>query len=1081
MKLKFNGFLALLLVLITQITFAQDITVNGVVQDQSGLPIPGVNVLVKGTTNGIQTDFDGKFQIKAAQGQVLVFSFLGMKTVEMPASVNMTVKMTDDSVQLEGVVVTALGITRDKKSLGYGTQKVDGDEVNRTPNTNFVNQLSGKVSGVQIKTNGNLGGSTNVIIRGYKSINGNNQALFVVDGVPLDNSNTNGINQQTGRFGYDYGNAAADINPADIESINILKGAAATALYGSRAANGAIMITTKKGKQGQGFGVSFESSVSVGRIDKETFVEYQKAYGQGYFGDLFRTSRDVDGDGVADTAVRTGDDASFGPAFTGNPVFQWDSFIPESPNYQKATPWVAAKNDPSTFFQTAYTNSNTVGFNGGNDNGSFNLSYTNLNSTGLLPNSEQKKNSFIGSASYKLTDKLTASFMANYISTKTLGRNGTGYNGNLVSGFRQWWATNVDIKQLRDIYDATGKNYTWNAALGGTSLAGVGPNLDPAFWNNPYFERYESFQDDSRDRFVGNTAISYKLTKWLDVMGRISADSYSEIQEERLANGSYPGNSFGTQATNEGSGYQKFLRTRTEMNYDLMFNYNFDITDKLNLKGTAGMNIRREEIRSTLASTLGGLYVPKLYSLNNSVNPNTVTPEFDGQREVDGYYISASLGYDDFLFVDGTYRYDLSSTLPADQNDYGYYSVSGSLVFSNLIKADWMNLGKVRFGYAEVGNDATYFQILETYAKPSPFTSPIFSVASTKLNPDLKPERTESLEAGLELQFFNKRAGLDLSVYKTNTRNQIVDLPVSEATGYTRAVRNVGNIENKGIEVTLNLMPVKTENFTWDVTANWTKNENKVLELDEGIDNYQLGSFQGGVSINAQVGEAYGIIQGSDYVYVNGQRMVDPDTGKYVISATNDHNLGSFLPDWNGGLNNRFTYKNVSMSFLIDVQKGGKVFSLDRWYGEGTGIYANTVAAGGQPIRTVISDDGTSGGVILPGVYADGSTNVTRLDQSTGLDGYLGYLGAANSDYVYDASYVKLREVTLGYTFTKKALNNTFQDLYIGLSGTNLWIIDKNLPDADPEAGLSSGNLQGYQSGVMPTARTFALNLKAKF
>lgn len=1079
MKLKFNGLLALFFALITQISFAQEITVNGTVQDQTGLPLPGVNVLVKGTTTGVQTDIDGKFQIKATQGQALVFSFLGMKTVERPASLNMTVTMADDSVQLEGVVVTALGITRDKKSLGYATQKVDGDEVNRVPNTNFINNLSGKVAGVQIKTNSNFGGSTNVVIRGYKSLNNNNQALFVVDGIPLDNSNTNSVaNQNTGRFGYDYGNAAADINPADIESINVLKGAAATALYGSRAANGAIMITTKKGKQGNGLGVTLDTSVSVGNIDKQTFVEYQKAYGQGYFGDLFRTSRDVNGDGLPDAAVRTGDDASFGPAFTGNPVYQWDSFIPEHPNYQKATPWVAAKNDPSKFFQTAYTRSNTVSLNGGNDKGSFNVSFTNLGSTGILPNSEQKKNSFIGNASYNLTDKLKASFMANYINTKTQGRNGTGYGGNLIAGFRQWWGTNVDVLALRDIYNATGKNYTWNATLGG-STATTNPNLRPAYWNNPYFDRYENYQNDTRDRFVGNAAITYEIAKWLDVTGRISVDTYAEVQEERRAQGSYGGDAFGTLNTNESSGYQKFFRNRTESNYDLFFDYHFDLTEKLNLKGIAGINIRREDLTSLRASTLGGLFVDKLYSLNNSVNPNTFTPEFDGSRQVDGYYASASFGYDDFLYLDATYRHDVSSTLPKGGNDYGYYSLSGSFVFSGLADVSWLQLGKVRFGYAQVGNDAPFYSVLETYTSVPKFHEPVYSVPSTKQNPNLKPERTESLEAGLELQMFQKRVGLDVSVYKTETRDQIVDLPISEASGYTRKWTNVGLVENRGIEASLNLVPVKTENFSWDITANWAVNVNEVKELQPGIDNYQLGSFQGGVSVNAQVGQPYGIIQGSDYVYVNGQRMIDPATGKWVISSTNDKNLGSFLPQWTGGLNNRFTYKNVSLSFLVDVQKGGKVFSLDQWYGQGTGLYNNTVAVGGYAVRTPV--DGATGGVILPGVYPDGTPNDIRLDQSTGTDGYLGYLGSANSDYVYDASYVKLREMTLGYTFSKKVLNNSFQDLYIGLSGTNLWIIHKNLPNADPEAGLSSGNLQGFQSGVLPTVRTFALNLKAKF
>jgi TonB-linked SusC/RagA family outer membrane protein len=1076
MKLKLTRFLVLVFALISQLALSQEKNASGVVTDVSGLPLPGVNVVIKGTNKGTQTDFDGKFKIVAGEGDVLVFSYLGMKETERAASANMTIKLNDDSVKLGDVVVTALGVGREKKSLGYGTQKVDGDEVNKLPTTNFINSLSGKVAGLQVKTNNNLGGSTNIVIRGFKSINGNNQALIVIDGIPVDNSNTNSANQQSGRIGYDYGNAASDINPNDVESINVLKGAAATALYGSRAANGAIMITTKKGKAGQtGLGISFDSGVSIGTVDKSTFASYQDQYGQGYFGERYRTNYDINNDGINDTSVRTSDDASYGPAYDPTKlVYQWSSFVPESPNYRKATQWKKADNGPIEFFNNPVSRTNTISINGGSDKGVFSLSYTNLSATGLLPNSKQDKNSFIGNASYKLSDKMTATFLANYIDTRTLGRNGTGYNGNIMSNFRQWWATNVDIKELQDIYFSTKKNYTWNANRPN--------NLAPAYWNNPYFERYESYQNDGRTRFLGNTSLNYKLTKSLDVTARGSVDTYTETQEERLANGSYGGNSFGIAQSNESSGYQKFVRTYAEFNYDLMLNYNKNLTEKINLKAIAGINIRRQKINSILSSTSGGLYVPNLFALANSKNPVESPIETQSNIGVNGYYVSASLGYDNFFFVDATYRRDASSTLPVGSNIYYYPSLSSSLVFSNLLKQDWLDLGKIRVGYAEVGNDAPFARVLDTYSKPSPFGTgnAIYSVNSIKNNPDLKSERTKSWEIGLEMQFLKKRIGFDVSAYKTNTIDQIVDLPISESTGITRAYKNVGNIENKGIEATLNLTPFKTDSFSWDITANWSKNINKVIELTTGIDNYQLGNFQGGVSVNAQVGQPYGIIQGSDYEYLNGNRVVDPVTGKYKITSTNDKNLGSFIPDWNGGLNNRFAYKNLSFSFLIDMQKGGKVFSLDRWYGEGTGLYTNTVGTNdlGNPIRNTLA---TGGGIVLPGVLPDGTQNNVRLDTSTGLDGSLGYLGSANSDYVYDASYVKLREVTLGYTFSKKVLNNAFQELYIGLSGSNLWIIDKKLPDADPEAGLSSGNLQGFQSGPLPTTKTYAFNLKVKF
>ena len=1056
-----------------QLTFAQERSVSGTVSDNAGLPIPGVSVLVKGTKSGTQTDFDGKFVIKADPSQTLIFSYVGMNTQEVVAkSTTINVKMASSAMELESVVVTAMGITREKKSLGYATQKVDGGEVNNVPSTNFVNNMAGKVAGLQVKTSGNIGGSTNVVIRGFKSINGNNQALFVIDGVPVNNSNTNSVRQQTAGNGYDYGNAAADINPADIESINVLKGAAATALYGSRAANGAIMITTKKGKEQKGFGISFDSSVSIGTVDKSTFTDYQTTYGQGYF-PSFRTAFDVNGDGTNDKVVSTNHDGSYGPAYDGSLVYGWDSFVPESPYYKTARKWQAAENGAITFFENPITATNSISLSGGGDKGNYSLSYTNTSAKGLLPNSSQDKNSFLGNASYKLNDKFSSSFFANYINTRTVGRNSTGYSGNIISGFRQWFSSNIDLQEQKDIYFATRKNYTWNP--------NSPTNITPAYWNNPYFERYENYQNDTRNRFLGNASLSYKATKWLDVVGRVSVDTYADIQEERRANGSYGGDAFGIAQSNESSGYQRFNRNYSEFNYDLMLNFNKDITEDLNLKGVAGVNIRRQKSNSILSSTSGGLYVPKLYTLTNSVNTVEKPVETETNQGVNGYYLSASLGYSSYLFLDATIRRDVSSTLPSDNNEYYYPSVSSSFLFSNLLDLDWLTLGKARLGYAEVGNDAPFAKTSDYFVSPSPFGTPLYSVSSTKNNPNLEPERTKSWEAGLEMQFLKRRIGFDLSLYKTNTINQIVDLPISESTGFTRVYTNVGNIENKGIELTLDLVPIQTENLSWDITTNFTKNKNTIKSLIEGIDNYQLGSFQGGVSVNATVGQPYGTIQGTVYeTHANGQRLVDQSTGKYVISSTNDNVLGTFIPDWNAGINNKVSYKNFTFSFLIDIQQGGSVFSLDRWYGEGTGITTNTVFTNdlGNPVRNTIAN---GGGMLLSGVDENGNPNTKRVETSDGTDGVFGYLGSASSDYVYDASFVKLREVTFGYTFPKKMLGETFQELYLGLSGTNLWIIDKNLPDADPEAGLSSGNLQGFQSGVLPTTRNFAFNLKVKF
>ncbi len=469
MKTKFNVILTLLLALVVQISFAQDRTISGAVSDETG-PLPGVTVLKKGTTTGTETNFDGNYTIKASTGDILVFRFIGMSTVEktIGSSNSINVTMSEDANVLDEVVVTALGISRDKKSLGYSTQKVSGEELTTNKSGNFVNALSGKVSGIQIRKNNNMGGSTNVVIRGNASLKGSNQALFVIDGVPINNTSTNSAKQGQAIGGYyDYGNAASDINPEDIESINILKGAAASALYGSRAANGVIMITTKKGKNSKGVGVTINSGATFGKIDKSTFAKYQTQYGAGY-GHFYSGPdnhwyiKDVTGNGVNDQVVLHTEDGSYGAAFDPNLlVYQWDSFDPDSPNYRTATPWVNAANGPISFFETPITLTNSVSLDKSFDEGSFRINYTKFDQTGLMPNSEINKHNFSMSGNFKLSEKLTATGFANYMKTSALGRNSTGYSGNIVSQFKQWWQTNVDLQQQKDIYFATKRNVTW--------------------------------------------------------------------------------------------------------------------------------------------------------------------------------------------------------------------------------------------------------------------------------------------------------------------------------------------------------------------------------------------------------------------------------------------------------------------------------------------------------------------------------------------------------------------------------------------------------------------------------------------
>jgi TonB-linked SusC/RagA family outer membrane protein len=1085
MKTKFNGFLTLILALLVQVAFAQEKTVTGVVSDANG-PLPGVTVLVKGTQTGTQTDFDGNYSIKATVGSTLQFSFVGMTTVEkvVGASNSINVTMTESSQMLDEVVVTALGISRDKKSLGYSTQEVKGEELSAVKSGNFVNALSGKASGVQIRKNNNLGGSTNVVIRGNASLTGSNQALFVVDGVPINNTNTNSQYQAqaSGNY-YDYGNTASDINPDDIESVNVLKGAAASALYGSRAANGVIMITTKKGRKTDGFGVTINSGVTVGSIDKSTFAKYQTQYGAGY-GPYYDGPggnwylEDINGDGTPDQTVVYTEDASYGAPYDPNLlVYQWDSFDPDLPNYQKATPWVNSKNGPITFFETPVTATNSISLDKGFEDGSFRLNYTKFDQTGLMPNSKIIKNNFSMSGTFKVNDKLTATGYANYINTSGKGRNSTGYNDNIVGNFKQWWQTNVDLKELKDAYFSTGRNITWNPA-------DSAPGTPPIFWDNPYWTRYENYETDTRDRFVGNISLKYDLNDWIDVTGRVATDTYNELQEERRANGSVPAN-FGVPDSNGNrgsvdSGYGRKNIQNTETNYDFMINFHKDLNENLNLKGIIGTNIRRSQFQSIYASTAGGLSVPKLYSLQNSTNPLPLPKEIAQKIGVDGIYASASLGYKNTLFVDATIRRDHSSTLPKDNSTFYYPSIAGSFVFNKLVNKDWLSFGKLRLNYAEVGNSAPFDFLYDTYNVNIPPGAPSTSVSNTKKNPNLKPETTKSFEAGLEMKFLKNRVGFDFAFYKNNSVDQIFGVPVSRATGYTQKILNAGEIENKGFEISLNGTPVKTDNFNWNINVNWSKNENKVISLEDGIDNLQLGNFQGGVTINARVGEPYGVIQGTDYTYLNGERVVDPSNGQYIPTSTSDQVIGDTNPDWLMGISNSFSYKNLSFGFLIDIQQGGSIFSLDQYYGLATGLYAETAFTNdlGNPVRNSLAD---GGGFINPGVNPDGSVNTTRIRADR--YGAFGYRrGLPNAAFVYDASYVKLRELTITYNFSKELVKKTFlTNASVSFVGSNLWIIHKNLPHADPESGLSSGNLQGYSTGSLPTTRDFSLNVKLQF
>lgn len=1068
MKFKFfkRESAILFFVLIAQLTFAQDRTVTGTVTDNSGLPLPGVNVLVKGTQAGAQTDFDGKYSVRASTNDVIVFSYVGMATQEVSASTNVvSVILKEDSEKLNEVVITALGVKREKKSLGYATQEVKGEDLTHVNSGNVANNISGKVAGVEIRRNNNIGGSTNVVIRGTTSLTGNNQALWVVDGIPLNNDNTNTASQKSGGNvgGYDYGNAASDINPDDIETINVLKGAAATALYGSRASNGVILVTLKKGSKSKGgLGVSFSSGINIGVVDKNTLPEYQNQYGGGY-GDFYGK---VDlGSGLYPYAAT--DDAAWGPKFDSSLlVYNWNSFYPELPTYGKATPWTAPKNTPNSFYKNSLTYTNNIAISGSNENGDLRFGYTNYNQEqGVLPNSDSRKDNFNLSASYNLSERTKISVSSNYLKANAKGMNETGYGdggNNYLSSVRQWYSSSVDFKDLENAYNLTGQNTTWS--IGGPYDVSV------QFHDNPYFQRYNNYNTLNRDRFFGNVALSTEVASWFDVIGKGAVDYYHQLQEERVA--------VGSKRTGNGKGqYTRYDKTFREVNLDLILNFKADLAQGIGFNGMLGANSRRSISNSIFAATSGGLVVPGIYALNNSIDGINSPSESRVTLGTNSVYANASFNFFDTYFLEGTYRIDQSSTLPADNNTYSYPSITGTYIFSNHLHADWLSFGKLRLNYAETGNDAPFAVTNSTYPKDNNFGPDgiRFSTENSKSNSDLKSELTKGVEAGVELKFFGNRLGLDFSYYRTNTTNQILSIQTPSQTGYTNAWINGGDVQNQGYELSVNAFPVRTDNFTWQTAINWSTNKNEVISLD-GADRISLGSFQG-VGYVAEVGKPVGQLIGSGYTYLDGKKVVAAN-GRYLQTA--GATIGDVNPDWIGGFSNTFTYKNLSFNFLIDVKKGGDVYSLDQNYGHTAGLYQSTVSNNhlGNPQRDPIAN---GGGILLNGVKQDGTKNDVVVSVE-GDDGYYFHNSMPQQEYVYDASYVKLREVGLSYRLPSRFLANTFiNDVVFAINGSNLWIISKNLPYADPEAGSSSGNMQGFQTGVLPTSKEYSFTMKVQF
>jgi TonB-linked SusC/RagA family outer membrane protein len=1096
-KLLLLGLTAVLMLASSEL-WAQERVISGRVTDaDDGSGLPGVNVVLQGTTNGTVTDVNGNYSLSVPSTDgTLVFTFVGMATQEVPINgrTQIDVTLTSDVAQLSEVVVTALGLDREKASLGYATQEITGEQVTNVRDVNFMNSLSGKVAGVSIRRSNDIGGSTNVVVRGYKSLTGNNQALFVVDGIIMSNEITNTPGQQTGRGGYDYGNAAMDINPNDIETINVLKGAAATALYGSRAANGVIVITTKKGAQRKGLGVNASFGTTFGTIDKSTFVNYQKEYGAGY--GKYYSSPDGYYDffdfGAGEVLITpTYEDASYGAPLDGTMAADWRSVFPQLSTYGQLFPQRAAQNDATTFYETSRMLNTNISVDGGTEKANYRLSYTNVDQNGVLPNSNITRNTVSFAGGYDVTERIRVSSVVNFTLTEALGRYGTGYdNRNVNQSFRQWYQVTTDIKDQREAYESTGLNISWNP------YGALDPDRPtrPHYFDNYYFNRYENFNSDERNRIFGNFVLDYKFTDWLTFTGRMSTDRYSEVREERIAVGSV-----------DVPSYFRNNRSFSENNLDLFLRVNQNFGDAFSLGGLLGANYRRTTVDAFAAQTNGGLVVPKVYSLSNSLNIPEAPTEAHTEVGVDGYFAQLNLGFADMLYLDLTGRYDIASTLPEENRSFFYPSASLAFVFSELIDSEFLGLGKLRLNYAEVGNLADPLLVNDIYVLNTPFAGvPLASASPLRRNPNLVSENTKSIEAGLELSLMKgNRLSLDLTVYRTNSFNQIFRADVTAATGRRTDVVNAGELQNQGVEVSLRGLAISTNDFNWTVNLNWTRNRNEVVSLFGDQTNLLTATVQGGVTLNATRGEPFGTLRGTNFVYhTDGKTpIVYPFAGsrdgmRYAKSATPEV-IGDINPDWLGGIQNILSYKGVTLNFLIDMQRGGDFFSLDTWYGYATGIYDITAGTNrnGNPVRNRVGDGGGFfwsdwdedkahlQGVVQTGTddngvpVSDGTPNTTGFWAGDYANS-IGFAVAPNALHVYDASYVKLREVSIGYSLPSNIISKTpFQGINISLIGRNLWIIHKNAPYTDPEAGLSAGNFLGNQSGAYPAVKEYGFNI----
>lgn len=1105
---KVLALVSLFAILTVNWAIAQTKTIKGrVIASDTNEPLPGATVSVKGTTNGTITDMDGNYSINVGNdATTLVIQFIGFKMQEQEISgrseINVTLEV--DALNLNEVVVTALGVSREKKALGYATQEVKGDAISEAKEVNVVNSLAGRVAGVQVSSaTGNMGGSSRILIRGANSVTGNNQPLFVVDGVPLDNSSFTGIdaasgaNLERGAGGYDYGNAIQDLNPEDIESINVLKGPSASALYGSRGSNGVIVITTKKGAAGKkkGLGVSYKFGMNFDNA--YILPTYQNSYGGGFAFDTLWYSQNPEmfpsGSGTYSANGDSYDlmpnyavDESWGPKLDGTTQYRpfW-SLDPEDPStFGQTALWRANPDNVKEFFNTGVTMTHNVTLQAATKENSFRLSYTNLNQTFIYPGSELDRNTLSFNGTQKLSDKFEASIGVNYVNTKAQGRPGTGYDGNnVMQQFNQWGQRQWNNDEMYNYYllpDGITQR-TWNR----TSFN----NGTPKYTDNPYWTRLQNYQNDGRERMFGNLALNYKINDFLSIRGRYMTDFYTDIRNERIA--------VGSQAESYYSTVERFVK---EDNMDLTLNFQKALTSDIELNAFAGTNVMKRGFRAIGGETVGGLNAPGWYDLNNSKSP-AKTFDNSSAKQINSVFASASFGYKRMAYLDLTARNDWSSTLPAENRSYFYPSATASFIFTEMSAFEnikWFSFGKIRAGWASVGSDTDPYRLNVVYSPNDGFAgNPNLTVPNALNNANLRPEITNSWEVGADLRFFDGRLNLDATYYNSITTDQIIPLAISSATGYTSAYINAGRMGNKGFEAVLSGTPVKMKNgFQWDIAFNISRNRNRVIELysdvENGVqvDNIRLANAPFSASVNAYVDQPYGMLRGYGFQRdANGNKLVDADG--YYIRSEELMNLGSVLADYTGGITNTFSYKGISLRALVDFQIGGKVFSTTNMWGKYSGIIEETVT--GTP-DGVIANGGTDireDGFIVNGVYAPGTVidgaDVSGQPNESVIPAELHFF--YNQGYViteadvYDAGYWYLRELSLNFNVPKKVYEKLgVSNAKVGLTGRNVLLLHSNVPHLDPTSLTTSAtNVQGLEGAATPSVRSIGFTVSFNF